>query len=71
MSTHNIYFYGEITKIIPKLSSNTLRICSTEEDILTLNGPFTTDYDQSYPSSRLSPGIYHASIFTFYCNRLR
>ena len=24
MSTHNIYFYGEITKIIPKLFSNTL-----------------------------------------------
>ena len=51
MSTHNICFYGEITKIIPKLSSNTLLICSTEEDILTLNGPFTTDYDHTYPSS--------------------
>ena len=24
MSTHNICFYGEITKIIPKLSSNTV-----------------------------------------------
>ena len=30
MSTHNICFYGEITKIIPKLSSITLLICSTE-----------------------------------------
>ena len=29
MSTHNICFYGEIMKIIPKLSSNTLLICST------------------------------------------
>ena len=29
MSTHNIRFYGEITKIIPKLSSNSLLICST------------------------------------------
>ena len=29
MSTHNIGFNGEITKIIPKLSSNTLLICST------------------------------------------
>ena len=29
MSTHNICFHGEITKIIPKLSSNTLLICST------------------------------------------
>ena len=29
MSTHNICFYGEIMKIIPKLSSNTFLICST------------------------------------------
>ena len=29
MRTHNICFYGEIMKIIPKLSSNTLLICST------------------------------------------
>ena len=29
MNTHNICFYGEITKIIPKLSSDTLLICST------------------------------------------
>ena len=28
MSTNNIGFYGEITKIISKLSSNTLLICS-------------------------------------------
>ena len=28
MISHNICFYGEITKIIPKLSSNTLHICS-------------------------------------------
>ena len=32
MSTHNICFYGELTKIILQLSSNTgiLLICSTE-----------------------------------------
>ena len=30
MSTHNICFYGEPTKIIPKLSSNTLLICFTD-----------------------------------------
>ena len=30
MSTHDICFYGEITKIIPKLSSNTLLICSSD-----------------------------------------
>ena len=52
-------------KITPKLSSNTLLICSTEEDILVLNGSFTTDYDHTYPSSWLSPGIYHANIYTF------
>ena len=28
-STHNICFYGELTKIIFELSSNTLLICST------------------------------------------
>ena len=33
MSTHNLCFYGEITKIILKLFSNTLLIfCSTAED---------------------------------------
>ena len=30
MSTHDICFYGEITKIVPKLSLNTLLICSTD-----------------------------------------
>ena len=30
MSTDNKCFYGEIAKILPKLSSNTL-ICSTEK----------------------------------------
>ena len=30
MSTHNIRFYGELTKNILQLSSNTLLICSTE-----------------------------------------
>ena len=29
MSTHNIPFYGELTKIILHLSLNTLLICST------------------------------------------
>ena len=29
MSTHNICFYGELSKIILQLSSNTLLICST------------------------------------------
>ena len=30
MSTHNICFYGELTRIILELSSNTLLICSTD-----------------------------------------
>ena len=30
MSTHNICFYGELTKIILELSPNTHLICSTE-----------------------------------------
>ena len=29
MSTHNIFFYGELTKIVLQLSSNIHRICST------------------------------------------
>ena len=29
MSTHNIHFYGELTKIILQLSSNTHLICSS------------------------------------------
>ena len=29
MSTHNISFYGEIMKIVPKLYSDTLLICFT------------------------------------------
>ena len=29
MTIHNVSFYGEITKVTPILSSNTLLICST------------------------------------------
>ena len=29
MGTHNICFYGEISKIVPQLSPNTLLICSS------------------------------------------
>ena len=39
MSTHNICSYGEITKIIPKLSSNTLLICSTDYPLIVINYP--------------------------------
>ena len=33
MGTHNIHFYGEMWKIIPKLSWNTRLICSTVSDL--------------------------------------
>ena len=36
MSTHNIHFYGELTKIIIQLSSNTLLICSSALVSLTV-----------------------------------
>ena len=36
MSTHNICFYGEIWKIISKLSSNTHLICSSVIDCLEM-----------------------------------
>ena len=29
MNTHNICFYGEISKVIPQLSPNTLLVCSS------------------------------------------
>ena len=41
MSTHDICFYGEISKIIPKLSPNTLFICSTVSPTLLFMS-FTT-----------------------------
>ena len=34
-STHNICFYGELTKIIFQLSSNTHLICSTDHRMAT------------------------------------
>ena len=47
MSTHNICFYGEISKIIPKLSSNTLLIFSTERKIAFRNSFDLADTDQA------------------------
>ena len=44
MSTHNICFYGELTKIILSLSSNTLLICSSDDPkILTLVLSYSID----------------------------
>ena len=39
MSTHNVGFYAEITKIIPKLSSDTLLICSAAEYSQYIDSP--------------------------------
>ena len=36
MSTLNICFYGDISQIIPKLSSNTILICSTVNEFSNL-----------------------------------
>ena len=36
MSIHNVCFYGEITKIVPKLSSDTLLICFTAAALVEL-----------------------------------
>ena len=44
MSTHNIGFYGELTKIILQLSSDTLLICSSE-----FKTQVSTIYFQIYP----------------------
>ena len=35
MSTYNLCFYGELSKIIPKLSLSYLFICSTETEIIS------------------------------------
>ena len=42
MSTHNIGFCGEISKIIPELSPNTPLICSTEILCANTEGKFLT-----------------------------
>ena len=34
MSTHNICFYAEMLKIVPKLSPNTLLICATDYSVV-------------------------------------
>ena len=39
MSTDNICFYGELTKVILQLSSNTLLICSTDSGSCVQKAP--------------------------------
>ena len=53
MRTRNVCFYGELTKIILELSSNTLLICSTDagDDIQT--GSLQTDYLPNIESFQL------------------
>ena len=52
MSTHNIRFYGEISRINPKLSSNTL-ICSTVSLSGVQTGGDTMVRDSDYKSAPL------------------
>ena len=44
MGTHNIYFYGELTKNILQLSSNTLLICSSALENLMCNNNSMKNY---------------------------
>ena len=55
MSTHNICFYGEISKMIPKLSSNTLHI-------------FSTDRSRSPTLARRMVRVSKTAVFTLYTN---
>ena len=43
MSTHNICFYGELTKIILQLSSDTLLICSVVTILILMIQSFQMD----------------------------
>ena len=55
MSTHNICFYGELTKIILQLSWNTLLICSSE----FFGKP------HPYPQMRYFPSLHRHSQWSF------
>ena len=57
MSTHNICFYGELTKIIFQLSSNTLLLCST--DFLLAIRVFSCFF--------FTVPDYHTMVKTVYC----
>ena len=54
MSTHNICFYGEIWKIIPKSSQNTHLVCST----VTNNRGFFADPSNEMGHVKSSPCVY-------------
>ena len=46
MSTYNACFYEEISKIIPELSANTIRICSSVTRLHNLEDRFSNDLRQ-------------------------
>ena len=59
MSTHNVCFYGEISKIIFQLSSNSQLICSSENLL-----PWSTDC-LTLKTQKLNDGsIYNEKYFT-------
>ena len=58
MSTHNICFYGELTKLISELSSNTLLICSTETKIKLFLKEFSDQGLHCLPGSTLFARVY-------------
>ena len=63
-NTHNICYFGEITKIIPKLSINTLLICSTDITLLILS--IHTDRSKWQPRRRSEQGLYCLSFCLCY-----
>ena len=57
MNTHNIRFYGELTKIIVQLSSNTLLTCSSGQQVRFLTNK------QEFNATHWMVLIYHSLIF--------
>ena len=67
MSTHNIFFYGEIWKLISKLSSNTLRICSTARSAVVAL-LVSSLFAMSFFLSSVYSGVKSLEIITFFNN---
>ena len=55
MSIHNVCFYGEVTKIIPKLSSNTLLIRSTAKAFVSTDDVQTSIHNTVKQADEKNP----------------
>ena len=74
-STYNICFYRELTKIILKLLSNTLLICSSELTALWLNRKLILKASPPPPTPPPTPSRFNAVLLlwfvtVFVCPRL-